>query len=739
MSEPVIIQDVRLSPVEASMLAAERYGAKRLPAAEAMCRAWLAAQPEASDALHLLGLICLESGRRHEAAEILERARGLAPNNGDIRRNLGSVISLLGRPEEALAHFEAALAVNPADADAQRHLGLSLRAVGRREEAVGAFERALQLRPDFAKAARNLGIAQQELGRLDPAETALRRAVELAPATAANHAALGALLRLRGRMTEAIASYRAAAERAPEDPDIRFALGNLLRAERRDLEAAAAYGKALELRPDWASALSNLAGTRLALGAPAEAEELSRRAVALEPANMDLVINLGAILQADKRYEEAITCYRQALESDDSLVQAHINLAAALQASGKSEAALAEAERAAALAPDSAEALGSLGHVLLQEGRFAEAESAYRRQLALAPGSAAAFIALGDGLRGQERLAEAIEAYRQGLALAPENANGHANLALALLAAGNYAQGWPEYEWRWRADSFPNQDRNLARPRWAGGDLTGKTILLHAEQGHGDTIQFLRYVPLVVARGAHVILECHGPVVPLAAEMPGISEVVPLGGRLPEFDVEAPLMSLPHIFGSRLDNLPPANCFQVPRDLVEKWQKRWKSVPGWRVGLAWQGSTLHRGDRFRSLPLSRFAGPLLVPGYGFVSLQIGFGREQIAETGYGGRLLDPKAEGEYGREAFADFLETAAMLEVLDLVITVDTAIAHLAGALGRPTWLLLPRPADWRWLTERSDSPWYPSMRIFRQPASGDWASVLHEVERALRAGEAL
>ena len=738
MSQPVTIRGVQLSPLEAAMLAAERYDDKRLAAAEVLCRAWLAAQPEASDALHLLGLVCLESGRRHEAGELLERARALAPNNGDIRRNLGSVVSLLGRPADALAHFEAALALNPADADAARNLGLSLRAVGRREEALTAFERALELQPDFAKAARNMGIVLQELGRWDPAESALRRAVELAPAAAVNHAALGGLLRQRGKMAEAIASYRAAVERAPADPDIWFAFGNLLRAEKRDLEAAA-YGHALELKPDWASALSNLAGARLGLGAASEAEELSRRAVALEPANMELVINLGTILQAGERYEEAIACYRQALESDDGLVQAHINLAAALQASGKGQAALAEAERAVALAPESVEAQGSLGHVLLQEGRFAEAESAYRRQLALASDRAAVFIALGDALRGQEKLAEAIEAYREGLALAPDDANAHANLALALLAAGDYAQGWPEYEWRWRADGFPNENRDLARPRWTGGDLTGKTILLHAEQGHGDTIQFLRYLPLVAAKGGRVILECHAPVMPLAAEMPGVAEVLPLGAKLPEFDVEAPLMSLPHIFGSTLENLPPANCFRVPVDLVEKWHKRWKSVPGWRVGLAWQGSTSYRGDRFRSLALSRLAGPLLVPGYGFVSLQIGFGREQIAETGYGGRLLDPKAEGEYGREAFADFLETAAMLEALDLVITVDTAIAHLAGALGRTTWLLLPRPADWRWLTERSDSPWYPSMRIFRQSTAGDWAGVLHEVERALRAGEGL
>jgi tetratricopeptide (TPR) repeat protein len=734
-----MIPDVRLSAAEAAILAAERYAAGRLPPAEALCRTWLSVQPESVDALHLLGVICLEGGRRHEAVELLEHASILAPSSGDIRRSLGSVVEQLGRPDDAIAHFEAALAINPADADAARRLGLSLRALGRLEEAADCFERALALRPDFAKAARNLGIAQQELGRLESAEANLRRAVELGPAAAANHAALGALLRLRAKTGEAIAAYRAAAERAPHDAGVWFALGNLLGAEQRHLEAAAAYDKALELRPNWASALSKLAGARLGLGAPADAEALSRRAVGLEPANMELVIDLGTILQAERRHDEAIDCYRQALESDAGLVRAHINLAIALQAIGNGEEAIVAAERAAALAPDLGETQGSLGYVLLREGQFAKAEEAYRRQSILEPNAALPLIALGDALRGQEKLSEAIEAYRRALALAPDNANGHANLALTLLAAGDYAQGWPEYEWRWRADRFRAEARPFVKPRWDGADLSGKTILLHAEEGYGTTIQFLRYVPLVAARGARVIVECQGPVLPLAAKIPGIVAALPLGGELPDFDFEAPLVSLPHIFGSRLDSLPPANCFLVPWELTEKWQRRWQRVSGWRVGLAWQGSTQRRGNRFRFIALSRFAAPLLVPGYGFVSLQAGAGREQIAETGYGGRLLDPKADGEYGGEAFADFLETAAMLQALDLVITVDTAIAHLAGALGRPTWLLLPRPADWRWLTGRNDSPWYPSMRLFRQPTSGDWASVLNEVERALRAGDAL
>ncbi len=309
---------------------------------------------------------------------------------------------------------------------------------------------------------------------------------------------------------------------------------------------------------------------------------------------------------------------------------------------------------------------------------------------------------------------------------------------MALLGAGRYAEGWPEYEWRWQAENFPTRLRHEA-PRWDGSDPTGKTVLLHAEQGHGDSIQFLRYVPLVLALGARVVLECHAPVLPLAAKIPGIAAAVPLSGELPAHDLQAPLMSLPYIFASTLETLPPADCFAVPPEMAEKWRQRWRRLPGPRIGLAWQGSKLHPGDRFRSIPLSRFAGLLLVPGYSFISLQIGPGREQIIETGYGGRLLDPKAEAEYGREAYADFIETAAMLQALDLVITIDTALAHLAGALGRPTWVLLQRPADWRWLTERSDTPWYSSLRLFRQPALGDWTSVLLEVERALRAGEGL
>ena len=729
------IANVRLSPVEAGLLIAERYSANRLNEAEALCRAWLAAQPEAIGALHMLGVICLESGRRHEAQELLQLASTVAPGNGNIRRNLGSALSLLGRPEDAIAQFEAALAIDGSDADACRNLGLTLRSLGRRGEAIGMFEKALALRPNFAKAARNLGVALMEQGETAKAETPLRQAVQLAPSVAANRAALGAALRTLGKTDEAIGEYRAAVDQAPDNADFWFAFGNLLRAADRHLEAATAYSRALALRANWPAALSNLAGTRLSLGAPAEAEELARRAVELEPKNPELMVNLGAILQSQKRHGEAIDLYRQALTEDDRSARAHMSLAIALQANGEGAAAIASAERAASLDSESAETQALLGQVMAAEGRFAEAEEASRRRVALNPADAEAYIAHGDALRALERLNEAIEVYRRALAIAPESAHGHANLGMALLGAGRYAEGWPEYEWRWRVNKFPTCAR-YETPRWDGADPSGKTVLLHAEQDHGDSIQFLRFALPVAARGARVVLECHALILPLAARIPGVAAAVPSTGEVPAHDLQVPLMSLPHILGSTLENLPPADCFAVPEALTDKWRQRWRRLQGQRIGLAWQGSKLHPGDRSRSIPLSRFAGLLLVPGYSFVSLQIGPGREQIAETGYGGRLLDPKAD-EHSSEAYADFLETAAMLQNLDLVVTVDTALAHLAGSLGRPTWVLLPRPADWRWLTERNTTPWYPSMRLFRQTTAGDWTSVLLEVERALRAGE--
>jgi tetratricopeptide (TPR) repeat protein len=725
------VPNVRLSPAEAGFLIAERYGADRLSEAEALCRAWLSAQPEAIGALHMLGVICLESGRRHEAQELLQLASTIAPGNGNIRRDLGSTLSLLGKPEDAIAQFEAALAIDPNDADACRNLGLSLRSLGRLKEAAAMFEKAILVRPNFAKAARNLGVTLMEMGETARAEVPLRRAVQLAPTVAANRAALGAALRTLGKKDEAIGEYRVAVDQAPDNADFWLAFGNLLRAAERHLEAATAYSRALALRANWTAALSNLASTRLSLGATAEAEELARRAIELEPENPDLMVNLGAILQSQKRYGEAIDLYRQALAREDRLPKAHMSLAMALQANGDGAAAIAAAGRASELQPDSAESQALIAQVLAAEGHFGEAEQACRRRVDLSPGDAEALIAHGDALRALERLDDAIEAYRRALEIGPDSANGHANLGIALLATGRYAEGWPEYEWRWRANNFPTRALRGAA-RWDGSDPSGKTVLLRAEQVHADNIQFLRYAPLVAARGARVILECHAPVLPLAATIPGVAAAVGFGAESPSHQLQAPLMSLPYIFGSTLETLPPADCFAVPAAHAEKWRQRWRRLQGQRIGLAWQG-----GDRFHSIPLLRFAGLLLVPGYSFVSLQIGPGREQILETGYSGRLLDPKAD-EHGSEAFSDFLETAAMLEALDLVITVDTAVAHLAGSLGRPTWLLLPRPTDWRWLTERNTSPWYPSMRLFRQPTAGDWTSVLLEAERALRAGEA-
>jgi tetratricopeptide (TPR) repeat protein len=720
-----IIPEVRLTEGEAAALAAERYAAGRLPGAENLCRRLLESQPDAIASLHLLGRICLDTGRPHEAAELLKRAIAATPGDSSLRRDLGRALAGLGRPAEAVTHFEAALLADPSDAEGARLLGLALADLGRLDAGVAALQDALLLRPDFAEAACDLGKVLQQAGRLAESELSLRRALGLTPDSPDAHAALARTLSALGRPDEAADAYHTALKLAPQDADIWLAFADLSQAESQYEDAVEAYQRALRLRPDWPAALSHLALAMLALGTPAEAEDLSRRAVALDKTNMQLLLNLAAVLMAERRAGEAVDCYRQVLQLDPASLPARIELARALQAMGEGAAAIEAAETAAALAPASAEAVAGLAGILTQEGHYAAAEAALRRHPAVS--AYGPLAALGDALRGQERLGEAVDAYRRALELAPSDAAAHAGLAQALLGAGDYESGWAEYAW----------SVQTANSEWDGGPLDGKTILLTAEPGYGETIQFLRYTPLVAARGGRVVVMCPAPVVPLAATVPGVVAALPIEAPLPDFDVEARLASLPRLFSSRLEDLPSAECFQINPALADKWRRRLNRLPGRRIGLAWQGSKLHPGDRFRSISLARFAGLLLVPGYGFVSLQAGFGRDQIRQTGFGGRLLDPEEEIVRGSESFADFIETAGLLHAIDLVITVDTALAHLAASLGRPTWLLLPRPADWRWLTDRTDSPWYPAIRIFRQTVPGEWGGALGAVERALRAGE--
>jgi hypothetical protein len=381
--------------------------------------------------------------------------------------------------------------------------------------------------------------------------------------------------------------------------------------------------------------------------------------------------------------------------------------------------------------PDLAEAHNNLGITLRHFGRFDEAVASCRAALARRPQSPEAHNNLAMALRDLGRLAEAEACCRQALALRPDYAGAHANLSAIMLLAGRLREGWAEYEWRWKVgkELVP---RPFAQPRWTGGALGDRVLLVHAEQGFGDTLQFCRYVPLI-ASGARVVLEVQQPLLRLLSGLGGVEKVVAHGEPLPPFDLHCPMLSLPHAFATTLDDVPSRVPY-LSADPAQAaiWRQRLAHLPGLRVGVAWTGNprpfhpAANAIDRRRSIPFERFMRLLDLPGINFVSLQKGEPADRAARLPPGIALHDWMHE-------LDDFADTAALVEALDLVVTVDTSIVHLAGALAKPVWLLNRFDTCWRWLLDRTDSAWYPTIRQFRQPRPGDWDTVLAAVRAAL------
>jgi tetratricopeptide (TPR) repeat protein len=391
---------------------------------------------------------------------------------------------------------------------------------------------------------------------------------------------------------------------------------------------------------------------------------------------------------------------------------------------GRFEEAAACCRREAEIAPENADAPYNLGLTLQNLDRLGEAAVAYQRALELRPGYIDALINLGSVKRQLGQVAGALPCFETAVRLQPENAEAHWEQCVTLLALGEFERGWQEFEWRWRQPDFAVSLPGILSPRWGGEELNGRRILLHAEQGYGDAIQFVRYAPLVAARGGRVIIGCSAPLRMLFETVAGVEAVITQFAKLPPCDWQAPLMSLPAIFKTTLASVPGhVPYFSVPAEPVAL-------APGpegrRRIGLVWAGRPTHRNDRRRSIPFEAIS-PLLADGdSAWFSLQVGRTEPEL------GRLIQEGKITDWGGR-LGDFMDTARAIARLDLVIAVDTAVAHLAGALGKPVWLLLPFEAEWRWLVERTDSPWYPTMRLFRQNQAGNWPEVIARLAAAL------
>jgi len=529
-------------------------------------------------------------------------------------------------------------------------------------------------------------IARHRAGDLDGAIEAYQRERDRAPEDANVLNNLAIALKAKGRLDEAVETLRRAVELKPDNPHYRYNLGNALNAKGDAAGAEAAYRRVLDLAPSHRGAIANL-GLILQERDDGAALALFARGVALGPERAEAWHNYGTALFRAEKWEAAIVAFRRALALDAGSAKTWCHL--------------------------------GLGLALL--GQYEEAIGCHRQALERNAGLAAAHAGLGQAQVSLGRLTEGEASLRKALAIDTNNLDARLGLARTFLLAGEFIRGWPAYDWRWKRPR--NAKRPFKQSEWDGLDDKPRTILLHAEQGLGDAIQFLRYVPVLAAQGHKVVLELPEPLIRLAATVEGASQVVKAGTPLPPFDCHIALLDLPKVLRTTVASVPKSVPYVAAPAPVEHPAPVGVQL---RIGFAWSGNPVHSGDRLRSAPFSWFLALSDVPNTAWYSLQVGEARNDLTKAAVGAWIADLGVK-------FGDFQDTANAIAGLDLIVTVDTAVAHLAGAMGKPVWVALPFAPDWRWMLERQDSPWYPTLRLFRQPAPGDWAGVFKRMHDAL------
>jgi tetratricopeptide (TPR) repeat protein len=566
-------------------------------------------------------------------------------------------------------------------------------------------------------------------GRLPEAEKLYRQVLARQPRHPQALHWLGLLAHQAGHPAAAADLIGAAAAITPSDAECHNNHGIMLIAVGRPADAVAALRRAVALNPKFTLAYFNLGNALTTLGQSEEAIAAYQSAISLQPDHAEAHNNLGLMLMGQEKFEAAAAAFRCALAARPSYSDARSNLASALIALKDADGALAELQQVLATRPDFVQAQTNLAAAMSMLGRPEEAVAAARAALSLDPSHVPAWQNLARTLKDLGQLRESIEAYEKIIQLTPASATDHRDLALYMLLNGDFERGWDQSEWRTRVPETPNWLRDESR-RWDGGDLTGKTIALLVEQGIGDTIQFVRYIPMLKSRGARrVILACPAELHRLLAGFDGIDALTDTKVAATDYDVDCPLLGLPRRFKTRLETIPASVPYlHAQPELADTWRRRLAESDGggFRVGLVWAGNPKHPNDMNRSMNLSELAPLAAVRGVMFYSLQKGPATAQIAQAPADWQLVDLSQQ-------LHDFTDTAAIVANLDLMICVDTSVAHLSGAMGKPTWVLLPKMPDWRWLLNRDDSPWYPTMRLFRQDRAGDWANVVQRVAGAL------
>ncbi|PIQ27475.1 hypothetical protein COW36_13685 [bacterium (Candidatus Blackallbacteria) CG17_big_fil_post_rev_8_21_14_2_50_48_46] len=683
---------MKLSPSFETALTLFQQG--QLGQAAQICQETLETSPQNAEAMHLLGLIDFQQGQAPQAADWIAKALETDPQNPFYHGNLASVLRSLGQYEEALKHARKALKKQENSPELHNNIGSMYQEAGQPGKARQHFREAQRLKPNFADAWYNQALLEIRQGQTEVALNCLEKLLKFAPDYAEAWFQRGLLLQTSEKKEQALHSYQHCYQLQPQHFQSICNAGVLLQALGRPVDAFHHYQKALEIHPQYAQA----------------------------------AYNLGTLFEEMGEFEKALPSYEAALRFDPGFVQAALNLSKVLLELNLPDKTRDLLEQVVSALPEQLDAwilLGNAWEALLEPSKAAEA---YQMALKQAPHHLGARYNLAYLAQEQNQVETALQGYAEVLKDDPEFVQAHYNTGFLKLLKGEFTEGWEEYEWRWRMPGMHLFEQGQT-PFWRGENLNKKHLHLVAEQGFGDTLQFVRYLPLLTAQGAQVSMSCQAEIKTLLeASLPEI-ELHALNSPIPPADYCLPLLSLPRVMQTQRETIPA----QIPYLKAPESKTQTLSASGLKVGLVWSSGfrnekILYQVYQKKSLRLEQFQELLGLSGASFYSLQKGVEQAEIEPLQAKFPQLHDLAT------SIHDFADTAAWMNCLDLIISVDTATAHLAGALGKPTWVLLPFSADWRWLQNRSDSPWYPSMRLFRQEAPGNWQGVLSELQSALK-----
>ena len=652
---------------------------------------------EQAKSFFLSGLEKLNGNNFASAEKDFETSLKFAPNRLSTLINLSIVLIKLNKFENAEKLINEGLLNHPKN----KELLMGL---------VEIYEKLINHKPDYTEAHVNLGNVYRDLNMYEESVAAYNSAIIIEPDL------------------DEVYSNRVNIITNPKSDlaDTYLERGNILRDLKLIDKALASYDRAIQINSNYAEAHSNRGIALRELKRLEEAIASYDRAIEIKPDLVEAYLNRGIALRELKLFDEALASYDRAIELNPNLSEAYSSRGNALKDLNRLDEALASYDRAIELDPNLSEAYSNRGNALKDLNRLDEALVSYAKAIDINPNNAEAYSNRGIALTELKLFDEAFVSYERAIEIDPDYANAHWNKSLNLLLTNNFVKGWELYEWRWKLKTLGSMFRNFTQPLWLGDEkINNKTILLHSEQGLGDTIQFCRYAKLVKELGASVLLEVPKSLLGLLNGLEGVDQLIERDTPLPDFDYHCPLLSLPLAFKTDLASIPNSTPYlALATQKREHWAKKLGVKTKPRVGLVWSGSTTHKNDHNRSLVLQQLL-PHLPKLFQYVCLQ-----KEVRELDQ--KMLLGSEIGHYEDE-LKEFSDTAALCELMDLVISVDTSVAHLAGAIGKKTWVLIPNVPDWRWLLDRDDSPWYPSIKIYRQPSLGDWDGVIKRVRQDL------